>query len=220
MNYRKQKGEKVDLGIPANDKLVLIVGPSGSGKTTVAKELEKEGYNIIHSYTTRNPREDGEWGHIFIKNLAEDEEYISGFDHADKEVVRAFKGGKGELIAFKQLYNDIYFATREQYQGKGTSIYVVDPNGAEQVNRRVDDAEVITIFLMTDISTRHTRLRKRAGIITYSHLTEEENNQIQQMIGRLNKDKEIFSKCRCDYVVDANRELGQVLADIKHIIEA
>lgn len=48
------------------DKLILLVGPSGSGKTTIAKELEKEGYNIIHSYTTRKPREPNEWGHTFV----------------------------------------------------------------------------------------------------------------------------------------------------------
>ena len=48
------------------DKIICLVGPSGSGKTTIAKELEKEGYNIIHSYTDRKPRVENEWGHTFV----------------------------------------------------------------------------------------------------------------------------------------------------------
>ena len=48
------------------DKLILLVGASGSGKTTIAKELEQKGFNVIHSYTTREPRKPNEWGHIFI----------------------------------------------------------------------------------------------------------------------------------------------------------
>ena len=45
--------------------IVCLIGPSGSGKTTIARMLEAE-YNVIHSYTTRPPREPGEWGHNFI----------------------------------------------------------------------------------------------------------------------------------------------------------
>ena len=48
------------------DKIICLVGCSGSGKTTLAKELEGKGYNIIHSYTTRQPRYENEWGHTFI----------------------------------------------------------------------------------------------------------------------------------------------------------
>ena len=36
--------------------MILLAGPTGSGKTTIAKSLEKLGYNIIPTYTTREPR--------------------------------------------------------------------------------------------------------------------------------------------------------------------
>ena len=50
-----------------NNPLLLFVGPSGCGKTTVAQEFEnKNNYKTIQSYTTRNPRYDGEIGHVFI----------------------------------------------------------------------------------------------------------------------------------------------------------
>lgn len=45
--------------------MILISGSSGSGKTSVTKELEKLGYSIIPTYTTREPRPD-DYGTICI----------------------------------------------------------------------------------------------------------------------------------------------------------
>lgn len=202
------------------DRLVLLVGPSGSGKTTVAKELEKEGYNIIHSYTTRLPREPDEWGHTFIPQLTDRkisyighsglgilniEGYKEYEDEFNKKAEILYIYYNSEVIAHKELYGEHYWATKDQYQGKGTSIYVVDPSGAEQVRQNVKDAEVLTIFLMVDEKERFRRL-----------FTSREKGTFER---RVMQDREIFSKCKCDYVVDANRELGQVVTDIKEIIK-
>lgn len=168
------------------DKIINLVGASGSGKTTTAKELEKLGYNIIHSYTTRERREPDEWGHRFTKS----------------NKVECFIG---EMIAYQQLYGVEYFATKEQYQGKGTSIYVIDPKGAEQVKENVTDAEVITIFLMSDMRERDWRMK-------------EDGRKYVDRFNRIEKDGEIFKTCKCDYVVDANREVEEVLKDIVEII--
>lgn len=46
--------------------MILISGASGSGKTTVTKELEKLGYSIIPTYTTRPPRPN-DYGTICIE---------------------------------------------------------------------------------------------------------------------------------------------------------
>ena len=49
--------------------IFLIVGCSGSGKTTITEQLEqKYGLKAIQSYTTRQPRYDGETGHIFVSD--------------------------------------------------------------------------------------------------------------------------------------------------------
>ena len=40
-----------------------------------------------------------------------------------------------------------------------------------------------------------------------------------ETLKRIEQDKEIFKTCKCDYVVDANRELSEVLTDIKEIIK-
>lgn len=185
------------------DRLVLLVGASGSGKTTVAKELEKEGYNIIHSYTTRPPREHDEWGHIFV----------------DKETFKQDIIRKPTTIAYTFYNRHHYWATKEQYQGKGTSIYVVDPSGAEQVRQNVKDAEIITIYLTADESIRYQRICSRE-LKKYKEVSIGKRMIIDiEADERIQEDKKIFSKCKCDYVVDANRELGQVVTDIKEIVK-
>ncbi len=199
------------------DKLVCLVGPSGSGKTTIAKKLEEDGYNIIHSYTTRKPRHEGEWGHTFIDKLIEKENRIIGFDNQNRMILRAYKGDKGEMIAFKKLYNDLYFATKEQYQNKGVSIYTVCPDGVKQVKNNVTDAEVITIFLMCDEEIRISRLQQRYWKNT-NLKTAHELNAVLYADERIEKDREIFSTCKCDYVLDANRDICDVVSDIKNII--
>lgn len=219
------------------DKLILLVGPSGSGKTTVAYELYKEGYNVIQSYTTRKPRHEGEWGHIFMKLGSEWEEAIVertlvGFENMYPVKDKNYKYiDIDDMIAFKELYGDYYFATKEQYRGKGTSIYVVDPSGAEQVRQSIQKpyslvsssgktefgAEIATIFLMCDEEIRTLRLASRIdeGLQIYKTSYLKTLPKIKE---RLEKDREIFSKCKCDYVVDANRELKEVVKDIKEII--
>ena len=193
MNYQKLKEGKGGSDI-VEDKIICLVGASGSGKTTLAKRLEKLGYNVIHSYTTRKPRYEGEWGHTFIKKV---------IGHEIKEIPKEFLGE--EIIAFKKLYDYEYFATVEQYKNKGTSIYVVDPDGAEQVKENVKDAEVITIYLMADEAERRLRM----------HIRRFGNEKFE----RIKKDREIFKTCKCDYVVDANREVEDVLEDLVDIIE-
>ncbi len=66
-----------------------------------------------------------------------------------------------DKIAYQELYGHHYWATKEQYQCKGTSIYVIDPKGAKHVKESVKDAEVVTIYLMADEEERRYRLGQR-----------------------------------------------------------
>ncbi|HHV43020.1 MAG TPA: AAA family ATPase [Clostridiaceae bacterium] len=193
-------------GCKVKDKLILLVGPSGSGKTTIAKELEKEGYNVIHSYTTRPPREPDEWGHTFVNDVALEELY-------DKQ---------DTIVAFQMLYGNAYWATKEQYQGKGTSIYVIDPKGAEQVKESVKDAEVVTIYLQCGKFERWDRMMYRAGLnktVFSAEQMKEHRERALAIQTRIENDDKMFSIVKCDHIVDANRNIEEVLTDVKSVIE-
>ncbi|MET3209734.1 UNVERIFIED_CONTAM: guanylate kinase [Paenibacillus sp. PvR008] len=123
-------------------KVFLLMGYSGSGKTEVAKVLEGRGYNILQSYTTRQPRNGGEWGHIF----ATIEEY------------EQLKHDK-QIVAYSYFDNNHYFSTEDQIYS--TDIYVVDPDGIKDLKERVSDVEFVTIYLKVDKKTRYKRMIER-----------------------------------------------------------
>jgi len=178
-----------------NDKIICLVGESGSGKSTIAELLEKEGYNYIQSYTTRKPRYEGEKGHIFTDDASRFYEDIYL---------------KNEYIAYTYFDGHHYFATKEQYQGKGTSIYVVDVTGIKKLKQRVKDAEIVVIYLKCEQHTRWDRMCWRKH--------KDTNIADFDIWERIDHDKEAFKIVECNYVVDANRPIENVLKDIKSLI--
>jgi len=188
--------EDAELGLRGSekmDRIVCLVGESGSGKTTIAKKLEKQGYNIIKSYTTRPPREKGEWGHIFV-------------DCIDNEVFPS-----NNVIAYTEIKNHHYWALESQYKGKGISIYVIDPRGVKELKDRLwnknieGEVDVIGIYFKADEKVRLDRVSKECGS--------------EEAVKRLARDKGKFYVIDCNYVVDANRSVEEVLADVIEIIE-
>lgn len=174
-------------------KLVCLMGASGTGKTTVAKELAKQGYNVIQSYTTRPPRGDDEWGHIFT----------------DESMYKQHKQ-QGIIMAETLFDGHYYWATKEQYRGHDISIYVIDPYGASQLQYTVFDARIITIALYASASVRMERMLKRANAIT-----QDDINKVYQ---RYAHDAEKFNCIKCDYVINADRTVEEVVQDINNII--
>lgn len=171
------------------DRLILLVGASGSGKTSVAREMEKEGYNAIQSYTTREKRRTEEWGHIFTDRLPE----------IPSE----------NLIAFEEVYEGTYYwATKDQYQGLGDTIYIVCPDGAIQVKENLKNdssVEVITIYLQSDADVRWKRM-----------LYDRDQKSLES---RLKSDKVKFQIVESDYTVDGNGKLDEVVSLIYEILD-
>lgn len=180
------------------DFLFCLVGPSGSGKTTIAYELQmKHGYNVIESYTTRPPRYEGEKGHIFVDEL---EGTWNPFPWIDGKALPE------NIIAYNEYNGYEYWASKDQYQGKGISLYVVDVPGVEMLRKTVKDAEIVVIALWADVERRWNRLDKRGA--NYVHI-----------IKRIAYDNEVFAVIPCDYAVNANDDIKTVTERVNSVIQ-
>lgn len=191
------------------DKIVCLVGESGSGKSTIAELLEKEGYNYIQSYTTRKPRFLGEKGHIFV----DDEVLLRDFKTEDNKLVP-----KENIIAYTYFGGAHYWATKEQYIDKGTSVYIIDPVGVKELKEKIKDAEITAVYLKVDRNERFARMKHRAEETNPSEISKK-TITISDIEKRLNYDKEAFKIVQCDYVVDGNREIKEIIRDINSLIK-
>lgn len=95
-----------------------------------------------------------------------------------------------------------YWTTKDQLQED--CVYVIDTVGVQYLKERIKDAEIIVIYLKTDRKVRMKRM-----------LAERDPKSV---VERLKHDKEVFKVIECDYVVDGNREVNEVLEAIKKIL--
>lgn len=188
------------------DKIICLVGESGSGKTTIAELLEKEGYNYIQSYSTRKPRYEGERGHIFVDTVPT----VLNTHGFSKEDI-----SKAGIIAYTYFDNAHYWATREQYQGKGTSIYIIDVAGVKELKEIIKDAEIIVIYLKATRIARVARMLQREG---YDLCVPTPVDIYEKIDQRATHDAKAFKDIKYDYAVNANNDIDEVLEDIKAIL--
>jgi guanylate kinase len=123
-------------------KVICLIGESGSGKTTIVESLSKMGFDILQSYTTRKPRTENEWGHLFCSV----EEY------------EAFKAN-GDIVAYSYFNNYHYFSTKEQMYK--TDFYVVDFDGAVDLKNNINDIDFILVYLQVPTDIRIERMMQR-----------------------------------------------------------
>lgn len=153
-----------------NNTLFLFVGRSASGKTTMADTLEKRyGHKQVYSYVTREPRYEGEVGHIFVN----DDE----FDNL------------GELVAYTEYDKHRYGTTAAQLDE--CSIYVVDIPGVETLLQRYKtDRPISVIYFDATVFTRINRMLDRgdSDMSIISRLLQDEQydwyNRLDSMVWR------------------------------------
>lgn len=121
--------------------IFLIVGPSGCGKSTIVDELtHKYAYKAIKSYTTRQPRHDGEDGHIFVT----DEEF-------DKLT---------DIVAYTEYDGHRYCATAEQIDN--SDLYIIDPDGVGYFKEKYHGEKTpIVVGISCGSTTRTLRMLSR-----------------------------------------------------------
>ena len=126
-----------------NKPLFLFVGKSASGKTTIANLLEnKYLYKQVQSYTTREPRYDGETGHIFLT----EEEFNSLED-----------------IVSYTLYNNNQYGTTSSLLDNN-DIFVVDIPGVESLLHKYQTQRPICIiYFDATVATRIVRMVDRGN---------------------------------------------------------
>ena len=165
--------------------IFLIVGCSGSGKTTITEQLEQRyGLKSIQSYTTRQPRYDGETGHIFVSN----EEF-------DKLT---------DMVGYTEFVANRYCATAEQVENN--DLYVIDPKGIDFFMKSYKGNKIPkVIFISSDLTTRYERMVERAEI-KGSTYTEA----VDIALGRIKNDVNEFydyihNRASIDYIVNNNQ---------------
>lgn len=124
-----------------DSNIILLVGESGSGKTTVSNYLRDHyGMKPIISYTTREPRYEGEDNHIFVS----DEEF----------------GKLEDLVAFTTYDGHRYCATSEQVES--CDIYTIDPSGVEFFKKNYKGKKhPVVVYLSVPDNVRRDRMTER-----------------------------------------------------------
>lgn len=202
-------------------KVINIVGASSSGKTTIAKRLEKMGYNIIKSYTTRLPRYENEWGHRFIGEYSvhkhNDNIMINDITHTTLHYMH-------DMVAYFNEYNPEhhYFITDDQIAIGTVNVCLVDPKGALSIKEYYSDnpdVKVVTIFIQTDEDVRAERLANKLDDKTILKYNTDPKT-ILDVWNRLRPDREIFKLVKCDYVVNGNGKISHTLDRIDTILKS
>jgi guanylate kinase len=200
MCFRYAKQEDLCLQTAERDTIVAIIGKSGSGKSEIVKRYGDIGYNVIQSYTDRPKRYPEEWGHIFI-STEEVEKY------------------KSSMIAYTFFHGYHYFATREQYRGKGVTFYVIDPYGVKGLKEKVKDADLVFVYINTDENVRIERMVNRMLENNPEPIEEIVQAYYNNARDRAEYDRTVFAAVECDYVIDNNGRIEDTIIALDSILK-
>jgi len=106
--------------------LFCLVGPSGCGKTSIANCLKMKGLVSVESYTTRQPRYDGERGHTFITQ-------------------EEFENLRADMISTTHFSGCDYGITPNLLNK--SDIFVVDPAGIKELKEKYNGRPIVVVAL-------------------------------------------------------------------------
>lgn len=125
--------------------IYCIVGESGTGKSYIVSQLcKKHKLTELCSYTTREPRDEDEQGHIFITGVS------------PAQIHKRYPN-----IVAETLFNGhMYWCTQEQVEQ--SDLYIIDPAGLDFFKKTYHgNKKIKTIYLRAAAITRRLRMKRR-----------------------------------------------------------
>ena len=141
-------GPKRKKAIMSDCVHIFLIGPQGSGKTTLAKELERRGYEQILAYTTRTPRDNEIEGIDY--HFVTDAEFENAFLDGELTCVRTYSTVFG-VWSYAFAWADLYRAV--------DSVAVIDPESYLRIYDQIEN--VFGIYLDVPDDVRKARLLVR-----------------------------------------------------------
>ena len=127
---------------------IFLIGPQGSGKTTLAKELERRGYEQVLAYTTRPPRDNEIEGVDY--HFVTDTEFENAFLDGELTCVRTYSTVFG-VWSYAFAWSDLYRAV--------DSVAVIDPESYLRIYDQIEN--VFGVYLDVPDDVRKARLLVR-----------------------------------------------------------
>lgn len=185
-----------------DNKIVILTGFSGAGKDTIAKKLQKFGFNFIRSYTTRPKRDD--------------EEINSSYLFINKKTFHSMQNNNEfiEYRSYTTLANgnrDVwYYATPkfEIQEGK-KYIIVLDMLGLIKLKEFFNE-RVVGIFIDAPNEIRENRAKLRGSF----NQTEWDRRLADDLCSY----PQSVIKNKCDFIVE-NIELDKAIQKIINIVQ-
>lgn len=202
-HYLNEEKNENESGIIPDNKIIVIIGPSASGKDTIARIISKDkNYKQILSITSRPIR----------KNETQNVDY--NFVSKEHFIDLINKGSLIEYREYHTLLNNVpdiwyYGIEKKQVNDYDKYVAVLDIVGFRQFKEFFGN-RILSIYLKADDEIRKQRCIKRGDF------DEIEWNR------RLKDDKEKMEsvdQSEFNYVVDAGKELYEVIQDIYGLIE-
>jgi guanylate kinase len=138
-----------------DNKIVVLCGKSGVGKDTIARLIEKEGYNFIISTTTRPVRENENEGNPYY--------------FVDRDRFR-YLISNNELLEYRK-YNTVlngipdtwYYGIESKYiKDDEKYIGVLDIDGLKEL-KRIYGKRVVSFYIYVNTFDRERRVKLRGG---------------------------------------------------------
>lgn len=172
--------------------MIILIGASAAGKSTIEKELVKNGYNNIISYTSR-PIRCNETNH-------KDYHFISKEEFSLKN--------KEGFFAENTIYNDWFYGIAKE-NIRPDAIIVVEPHGFRQLKKlsKENNVPLLSFFIEAPERVRLKRMVDRG-------------DNLMEIFRRIFSDQGVFQgiEDEVDYIINNNRPIEETIKNILSLL--